>query len=223
MRFDIEIPDPSNLRVSHPIFKVIPAGTLIHRVHHNDYDPTQFNPTHRGNARFSPIRTSDDDIIPTIYAGETFSCAVSEIVLRMPDALLIDPNTGKRANPVISARKFREFRHSCVRTTRDLRVLDLSTRGQRQLGVDHNALIAGAVATYPATRAWAEAIHEVFPTIDGLHYPSHQVGPEFAVVLFGTRASESLDPISTIRLNERSTYYQIQEIARKFGMSYSDI
>ena len=82
MRFSIEIPDRSNLRVSHPIFKVIPAGTLIHRVHHNDYDPDQFNPTHRGNARFSPVRTSDDDIIPMIYAGETFLCAVSEIVLR---------------------------------------------------------------------------------------------------------------------------------------------
>jgi hypothetical protein len=46
-------------------------GLTMHRVHKNQYLPNVFNPSVKGNARFSPIRDAKKDIIPTLYAATT--------------------------------------------------------------------------------------------------------------------------------------------------------
>ena len=38
---------------------LLPAGTVLYRVHHKRYAANQFNPGVAGNARFSPIRNGE--------------------------------------------------------------------------------------------------------------------------------------------------------------------
>ena len=56
----------------HLTLVTLPAGTLMHRVHLGLFQAVQFNPTGRGNARFSPIANAEGAIIPTLYAGTSF-------------------------------------------------------------------------------------------------------------------------------------------------------
>jgi hypothetical protein len=51
-------------------------GQEFYRVHDATYKGNGFNPSRKGNARFSPIRDSDGRIIPTLYAGTTLDCAL---------------------------------------------------------------------------------------------------------------------------------------------------
>lgn len=67
--------DPSMVTVH-----TLPAGTLLHRIHPDQYGPVEFNPGTVGNARFSPIQTPAGKAIPTMYAGEDFDCAAMETV-----------------------------------------------------------------------------------------------------------------------------------------------
>src|SRR5258708_39779017 len=45
-----------------------PKGQVIHRIHLKIYGSSEFNPSLKGNARFSPIKASDDSSIP-LYGG----------------------------------------------------------------------------------------------------------------------------------------------------------
>ena len=55
-------------------------GTVLHRVHQEQYAADQFNPGQRGNARFSPIQDAEGEPIPTMYVGVTKECAMMETV-----------------------------------------------------------------------------------------------------------------------------------------------
>lgn len=69
-KFELDIPDPTRLRVGKEAYVTLKAGTEVHRVHPSIYGPCEFNPTSLGNARFSPIRDRKGNVIPTIYAAE---------------------------------------------------------------------------------------------------------------------------------------------------------
>ena len=60
---------PTQLHVTPTI---IPRGKVLDRVHSEQFTGAQFNPGLKGNARFSPIRTTAGAPIPTIYAADTF-------------------------------------------------------------------------------------------------------------------------------------------------------
>ncbi len=129
----------------------------------------------------------DGTIIPTIYAAQTFPCATCEIILRCPDTPPTDPKTGLPTFQIIYLADFKAHNHSIVNTTAALKLLDLTNAGQRKIGVNHNALLAGPRSTYPATCAWAEYIHTTCPKAQGIYYSSVQFGPDFAILLFGDR------------------------------------
>ena len=210
-------PVPENFRAA--LRKDLPAATVLHRIHHGDYGSRQFNGTDRGNARFSPIRDVLGGIIPTIYAGQSFRCAVCEIILRAPDAA---PDPG--ALTVVSPRDFESHLHSTIRTSRELRLVDLTALGQRAIGLMGNALLSGGTLHYPATRAWAEAIHTHVSWAEGIYYTSYQCGPEFAMVLFGDRCAGVLDEIGPSRPVRAATVEdEIRAIGEGIGIDYTDI
>ncbi|MFZ3584726.1 RES family NAD+ phosphorylase [Loktanella sp. DJP18] len=222
--FTIDIPDPATLKASRATYRDLPAGIELHRIHSSNFGATEFNGTEYGNARFSPIRRPDDTIIPTIYAAQTFECAISEIILRSPDVCSIDPATGASVSIVVRPYKWRASVHSTLQSTRNLRLVDLTVQGQRRLGVDRNALLAGPTATYSTTRAWAEAIHRDCPGAHGLHYTSHQFGPTFAIMLFGDRVPDAIVAIAPSRsVADPACDRQIRVLAQSFGYEYEDL
>lgn len=222
--FSIEIPPPSVFRPSRVSYRPLPAGTDLHRIHPDRFGPAQFNDSALGNARFSPIRRPDGTVIPTIYAAGTFACAVGETVLRCPDLEPIDPLTGRPVLIAVRPHKWRRSAHSLIRTARDLRLVDLTTQGQRRLGIGRNALLAGPTVTYPATRAWAETIHAGCPDAQGLYYTSHQFGPDFAVVLFGDRAVLPFEATTHQRpLSGADCDREIRALADSLNILYEDL
>lgn len=220
MRFSIAIPEPGTLRVGQEAYVSLAAGTELHRLHPSDYGSTEFNPSAGGNARFSPIRDHAGGIIPTIYAGQSFECATCEIILRCPDT----PRTVPPVEQEVSPAQFAHYMHSTLTLTEDLALVDLRAQGQRRIGVNDNALLAGPRSTYPMTRAWAERIHQSCPDARGIYYSSYQWGPEFALVLFGDRVADTaLAEGSSRRVAAQACHDAIYDLGQELGIQYIDI
>ena len=96
---------------------------------------------------------------------------------------------------VVSARDYQHHQHSELRTLGALDLVDLTAVGQRAVGLVGNALLSGGSLHYPATRAWAEAIHFHVPWAQGIYYTSYQAGPDFALILFGDRCGDALEQV----------------------------
>lgn len=58
------------------------SGQTMYRVHELIYAADQFNPSSKGNARFSPIKDRAGNVIPTLYAATTPRGALMESVFR---------------------------------------------------------------------------------------------------------------------------------------------
>ena len=58
------------------------SGETMYRVHDVIYTVDEFNPSLKGNARFSPIRDPSGNVIPTLYAATTSRGALMESVFR---------------------------------------------------------------------------------------------------------------------------------------------
>lgn len=140
-----------------------------------------FNPGF-GNARFSPINDLSGKPVPTIYAGDDFDCAAMESVFHD-----VSFKSGLKAHPKSI---FKNQVYSVLECTRDLMLVDLSL-GLRKLGITASQLIHSEKNHYPQSQAWAEAIHQQFPEIDGLQWTSKQHQAAQAVVLFGDRVKSS--------------------------------
>lgn len=221
MRFALEIPDPARIRAGKARWAALVAGTELHRIHPEAYGASEFNGSADGNARFSPIRTPKGAIIPTIYAGQSFACAVGEIILRSPDT----PAGVAGSQPhIVIPSDYAHYRHSHVRLTDALCLVDLGGAGQRALGVERNALLAGPMSTYPRTRAWAEAIYAQVPDAQGLYYTSHQYGPHWAAVLFGDRVGDGdLAELGGRAVRDRPCHDEIEALARQLGIDYCEV
>ncbi|MGE4306787.1 MAG: RES family NAD+ phosphorylase [Novosphingobium sp.] len=224
MRFDLTIPDPSTMRVGKEAYISLAQGTELHRIHSAAYTADQFNPADAGDARFSPIRDADGAIIPTIYAAQTFPCATCEIILRCPDTPPTNPKTGLPTFQIVYPADFKAHNHSIAKTTAALKLLDLTNAGQRKIGVNHNALLAGPRSTYPATRAWAEYIHATCPKAQGIYYSSVQFGPDFAILLFGDRlGADILDTVETRSVADLACHAEIRAVAESLSIDYEDV
>jgi hypothetical protein len=224
MLIRLTIPDASEMRVGKEAYVTLTSGTELHRVHPTPYGAAQFNDTALGNARFSPMRDAGGAIVPTLYGGEDFDCAVSEIILRCADVPDIDPATSLQPLQIVYPSDFAQHSHSVLRTTADLKLVDLTIVGQRKIGVDHNALLAGPSSTYAVTRAWAEQIHAKCPDAQGIYYSSYQCGPRFAVVLFGDRIADGgVEEVSTRRVADPTCHGEIAALADALSIDYQDI
>ena len=159
------------------------APFTFHRVHPKAYGSTEFNASGGGNARFSPIHTPAGEIIPTIYGGSSFTCALMETAFHdVPYSKGPKRFSKARLDPLV---------HSTVITRRPLRLVDLSSIALRRLGITRKELIDTEADQYPHTRVWAEAIYAQDASADGLRWTSRQDDTSWAILLFGDRISRT--------------------------------
>ncbi|MGC9200071.1 MAG: RES family NAD+ phosphorylase [Acidobacteriaceae bacterium] len=159
------------------------VGAMMHRVHETIYAADQFNPSLKGNARFSPIHDPSGSVIPTLYAATTPRGALMESVFRdvpyRAGFKNVDPK--RLEGKLCSTFRFRT----------DFHLLDLSKVALRGLGIQPRQLIDTTKARYPETRSWAEQVYAAHPRLQGFLWSSRQDDRALAVVLFGNRVKES--------------------------------
>ena len=159
------------------------AGATMYRVHETIYAADQFNPSPKGNARFSPIHDPSGNVIPTLYAATTPRGALMESVFRdVPYRAGFKNVDPKRLEGKLC---------STLRFRTDFHLLDLSKVALRGLGIQPRQLIDTTKEHYPVTRAWAEQVYTAHPRLQGFLWSSRQDDRALAVVLFGNRVKES--------------------------------
>lgn len=201
---------PATLHIT-PV--ILSSNQMLHRVHSDEYEGDQFNPGSKGNARFSPIRNTQGDLIPTIYGADTFDAALMESVFHdvphVPGFKQFDK------------RKLEGQEHSRVQVTQDLKLAALTSKPLRKLGPTRKQLIDTEKDQYPQTREWAEAIHKQHPDIQGLYWTSRQDDSAGAVMLFGDRVPESvLQQVGDSRslLKDEQAYAEVLDVAEVIGV-----
>lgn len=153
----------------------------VFRVHRSLYKADQFNDSRKGYARFSPlIDTARNTVIPTLYAGTTFDCALMETVFH-------DVPYQPGLKTVSKAKYIEGVIRSTLSLTDDLCLVDLSSVALHKLGVAPSALTQTSAADYPASREWALFLHEQNPAAQGLIWTSRRDDHAQAVLLFGDR------------------------------------
>lgn len=192
---------------------VWPKGQIIHRLHLEQYRASQFNPGMIGNARFSPIRDTAAQPIPTLYGGTTFDCAAMETVFHdVPFAAGLKTYDTKKLEGQV---------YSQIVSGEDLLLADLSSTALRKLGLQRNQLIDTEKDRYPQTRPWAEAVHAQFPQLHGLCWISRQDDRARAIMLFGDRLSTgALLPIapSITITTDIGIYGDVVDLANRIGV-----
>lgn len=190
-------------------------GLNLFRVHPDHLQPTEFNPTSKGNARFSPLIGVDGQVIPTLYAGSTIDCALMETVFH--DVPFVSgPKLHSKAKHVKGKAV------STFRVTSDLNLVDLTSIALRKLGVPPEELTRSDEASYSGTRAWAVAIHQQQAGAQGLLWTSRQDDTASAVVLFGDRVNASLllaaDDTLPLLLPDGAPIAEVQALAARLDV-----
>lgn len=204
-------PPPADLDVT---LTTVAKGTVLHRVHLDQYGGTTFNPGKSGNARFSPIRNDEGAAIPTLYAGSSLPCALMESVFHD-----VSYAPGFKA---FDEAKLKGQVHSRIDLTRDVTLADFRNVALRKAGITRNQLIDTEKDQYPHTRAWAEAVHRHAPAAQGLLWISRQDDTGQAIMLFGDRIADG-----TLRQNGSScslvgddrTYEEVLDLADRIGVT----
>jgi hypothetical protein len=160
------------------------AGATMYRVHETIYAVDQFNPSPKGNARFSPIHDPLGSVIPTLYAATTPRGALMESVFH---------DVPYRAGfKYVDPKRLEGRACSTLLFQTDFQLLDLSKVALRGHGIQPRQLIDTTKAHYPVTRRWAEQVFAAFPRLQGFLWSSRQDDRALAVVLFGSRVQPSV-------------------------------
>lgn len=168
-----------------PLFEDWPAGDTIHVIHDTAFAPESFNPgadaagVPRKPTRFAPIRDARGKLVPYLYGGTTLDCAIFETVFH--DVPFDAPDK------YVDLDAFAQRGHGQLLPQRALRLVDLTSEGLHRIKVPKEELIASPSRDYPATAAWAQALHHRFADVDGLVWMSRQRDRDRSVVLFGDR------------------------------------
>ena len=155
------------------------------RVYSQASGVTGFNRTGRGNARFSPLRVSDGEVVPTMYAGTTLAVALMETVLHD----LPSPSAGfiLTLNPAVETRRVAQLKLSG-----NVRLADFTALGLRKLGLRRQDVIDCDKRAYPSTRKLAEWVYAKRPDLQGIWWTSRQDDRAQALALFEPRLPPGL-------------------------------
>lgn len=194
--------------------KLVPLGaSALWRVHPRAYRSMQFNTSDQGDARFSPIRRADGSVIPVLYGASTLAGAIMETVFHdvptPPDGYIFDIDTLRDQGLVVSR----------IRPKRRIKVVDLSTKGLKRLGLHRTDLIDTSVTAYPRTREWAAWLY-ASTAGKGLVWTSRQDDGARAVVLFADRVQESAFKVEIDResLCDGPHFTALLDIAEHIGI-----
>ena len=190
----------------------VPEGVVLHRVHSDQFDPAQFNPCQGAASRFSPIHDVAGPCIPSLYAADTFACAVFETVFH-------DIPFNAKLKTVRLA-KIMDRSHSIIVPNRDLTLITLHAPDLAAWTIARKLLIDTLPSGYANTARWAAALQRHMPKADGLIWTSRPHDPEQAMLFFGDRLTES-DFDNRLRRDAKSDPQLVEEI-RKIGKG-SDI
>ncbi|MDR2208736.1 MAG: RES family NAD+ phosphorylase [Azoarcus sp.] len=187
-----------------PLLDEWPAGQPIHTIYSTNHAPGDFNlgldssGNPRSPTRFAPIRDEHGRVVPYLYGGSSYDCAIFETIFHN---IPIDA-----PYKFIDLNDFSSRGYARLIPQRTLRLVDLTTEGLHRLKVPKEELIASLPRDYPETARWAEALHRQCRKIDGLIWMSRQRDRDRALVLFGDRAGNSLLGLpfgGALRNNER--------------------
>jgi hypothetical protein len=218
------LPDLAKDRLTVPADRMekFAKGSVVYRVHPDIYSPVggvvRFNDNNRGNARFSPIRDRSARIIPTLYAGVTYDCALMETVFD-------DVPIG--AGPTtIDPAKLDSLVCSEVEILKDLLFIDLTSTGLRHFGLKNTDLIDTEANTYPLTRAWAEALYDRNPDAQGLFWTSRMQNRAQSFMLFRPRVdvSKYLRPVGVpkrLRQSDGTIDLEVLRMAKKIDVDFA--
>ncbi len=165
---------------------VLPAGTLLFRVHSAARAAAAFNPAPAhclyGGGRFDATRC---DVYGYLYAGLTVEAAVCETLLR---SMPFDASGGPRLLPRAAVRG---RRISVLRLAREVRLVPLvSGRDLAAVGQD-SWLVQAEAADYPYTRDWGHWIRAGAGTdVQGFLWPSKREPADRALILFADRCPD---------------------------------
>ncbi|SDY85067.1 RES domain-containing protein [Modestobacter sp. DSM 44400] len=171
---------PADVTTLDPLMRTWPADLEFQRCYDIDWGAREFHagtPSRRG--RFHPVTPADaSDPLPVLYGASDVDGALSETVFH--DV----PVRGTKHVP------YAMLLHRLVVALvplRNLTLVDLTSPGLRRLGLEHRELIDSDPRSYPATAAWARALHDHPTRPDGLLWVSRQHNTSTALVLFGDR------------------------------------
>ena len=192
-----------------PTFNVrsLPKGSELVRLHDPISDGDACNPCKGGPGRFSPLAHPDGTCLPTLYAADTFECAVHESLFH--DLAYAAPKKFIRLDKVTPRAV------SWLRTTIDMQLASLNEPDLMLLNLSRAELIASPPGSYTQTARWAEAFHRVNPRIAGLAWTSRRCDPSQAYVFFGDRLPKGAFEIHR-RVSLSSSPKELLEI-REFG------
>lgn len=145
---------------------VIPAGTLLHRVHRTGLDPVFFGPGPDAppTGRFD----SATGRFGVLYVGLSLRAALAETLLRNPRRLMV------------SMTEIRERSATELTCDRALRIVRMHGSGLQALGTD-NAISTGP---YEPCGLWADALWDHGDQADGIAYQSRHDSGEICLALF---------------------------------------
>ena len=199
------VPPPPD-KLTEPNLILVPAKTVLHRVHARTYAGNAFNPCRGGPTRFAPIQDRNGRCVPSLYAGGTVESAIFET------AFHDIPLTADSKTVPASALAFRL--HSTLLLQTDLRLASLRTPDLAKWGLSREQLIGSHAAHYARTAQWAEAIHQRFADVQGLIWTSNLCDPDDALLLFGDRVGEAAVEVVAARKGIDASFL---EDARKAG------
>jgi hypothetical protein len=158
---------------------VLPANQSLVRVHQPVFDGRAPNPCKGGLTRFAPIYDAAGDCIPTLYAGDSFRCAVYESIFHdVPYAA---------GDKFVRMGKVSALAVSWLSTSVPLKVAPLNEPDLSKLGRTRADVIATDADQYPITAKWAEALYAADPDLAGLAWTSRRSDPDQAFLFFGDR------------------------------------
>lgn len=147
------------------LITTVPADTSVWRIHSATRGAADLNPTPRPRVRTGGPFDSLDGSYAYLYVGDSPAAAVAETLCRN---LPVDQSPRLIPRIQVRGRLLSE-----LRTTRPVRVADLTGTGAARLNADV-WLTKCDPSGYLAARRWAAAVLAANPDIDGLQYrPRH--------------------------------------------------
>ena len=179
----------------------------LHRIYDESFAANSFNPCLGRPTRFAPIR-SKGKCIASMYAGETFECAVFETIFH-------DVPVNAKLK-VVLLKDIAGRAYGVLKLKRTLLLGALFTPDLKTLGLKRAQLIDAAAKWYLETARWAEAIHAQYHDLDGLVWTSRQCDPNVAFLFYGdrVRSSDLAEKSSPISVRHSAT---LLKSIRAFG------
>lgn len=179
---------------------ILPAGTVLHRIHRAALGPVFFGPR-PGNPptyRFD----SASSRFGALYVGLSRAGAVTETLLRNPQRLMVSASeiTDRAATELVCHR--------------ELRLVKLYGAGLQAVGTD-NAISTGP---YESCGVWADALWDHSDQPDGIAYQSRHDSSEIRLALF-ERPDLTFDIRSTTPLT--ALLHEIAALLNAHGKSLS--